>query len=249
MSSRVYLAEPDRIHHTELDIVGITAPLPTTKLPTSVDLRVGNKMPRPYDQGSLGSCTANALVALCQYDNPSFYGSRLFLYYNERKMIGTTSRDTGAYLTDGIKSLKNEGICSEKTWPYSISKFAVKPPSNAYSEALTHKVIQVQNISQDLNSMKNWLASGEPFTVGIAVYEEFESADVASTGIVPMPTNKSHYLGGHAVVCCGYTTNNYWIMRNSWGTRWGINGYFYLPFEYLLDHSLTSNLWVIQGIK
>jgi hypothetical protein len=164
-------------------------------------------------------------------------------------MIGTTSRDSGAYLTDGIKSLKNEGLCSEKTWAYSISKFNVKPPPNAYSEALAHKVIQVQNISQDLNSMKNWLASGEPFAVGIAVYEEFESDAVASTGIVPMPTNKSRYLGGHAVVCCGYTTNNYWIMRNSWGTRWGINGYFYLPFEYLLDHSLTSDLWVIQGIK
>lgn len=94
--------------------------------------------------------------------------------------------------------------------------------------------------------MKNWLASEEPFTVGIAVYEEFESKSVASTGIVPMPTRKSRYLGGHAVVCCGYTTNNYWIMRNSWGTRWGINGYFYLPFEYLLDHSLSSDLWVIQ---
>jgi C1A family cysteine protease len=249
MSSRVYLAECDRIHPSELDILNITAPLPSVKLPNSVDLRDGNKMPRPYDQGSLGSCTANALVALCQYDNPSFYGSRLFLYYNERKMEGTVSRDAGAYLTDGIISLKTEGLCSEKSWPYTISKFAVKPPQNAYTEAALHKVIQVKNISQDLNSMKNWLASGEPFTVGIAVYEEFESKSVASTGIVPMPTRKSRYLGGHAVVCCGYTTNNYWIMRNSWGTRWGINGYFYLPFEYLLDHSLSSDLWVIQGIR
>lgn len=45
MSSRVYLAECDRIHPSELDILNITSPLPSVKLPNSVDLRDGNKMP------------------------------------------------------------------------------------------------------------------------------------------------------------------------------------------------------------
>jgi C1A family cysteine protease len=98
--------------------------------------------------------------------------------------------------------------------------------------------------------MKTCLASGFPIVVGIAVYSSFESGTVAKTGVVPMPKSNEECLGGHAVVCVGYDDKaQTWIMRNSWGLGWGNKGYFTLPYLYLLDSSLCSDLWCITSLK
>jgi C1A family cysteine protease len=218
-------------------------------IPSSIDLR--NKMPQIFDQGNLGSCTANALCGIIGYKIPKFMGSRLFLYYNERKLENNISDDTGATLEDGIKCLFYYGICPESEWPYIISKFAVKPPNTCYSSALKHRAVQVKHIYNDLASMKASLANGNPFVVGIAVYQSFESRYVEKTGIVPMPKKlNEQFLGGHAVMCVGYNdAKKVWIMRNSWGNSWGDRGYFYLPYQYLLDQKLSTDMWSILNIK
>ena len=99
--------------------------------------------------------------------------------------------------------------------------------------------------------MKMSLSKANPFVVGIVVYESFESDTVAKSGYVPMPNVTSEaMLGGHAVLCVGYNDiKKVWIMRNSWGTSWGDRGYFYLPYAYLLDNTLTSDLWNISKMK
>ena len=148
---------------------------------------------------------------------------------------------------DGIKTLKTYGVCPETILPYNISKFASKPSDFCYNTALKHKATKCSNINNDLSSMKNSLASGFPFVVGIAIYESFESNSVASNGQVPFPNvNTEQILGGHAVLVCGYDdTKNHWIIRNSWGVEWGDKGYFYLPYLYLIDPNLSSDLWNI----
>lgn len=244
--SRKYNLKIDRLPEEQLIYKSLK---PIASLPKKVDLR--SQMPAIQDQGELGSCTANALCALFDFNEKKpFIPSRLFVYYNERKIENTVSEDSGAYISDGIKSLKTYGVCSEITWPYNISQFTIEPPKLCYTEALSHKALDCKNIRNTATDMKTCLASGFPFAVGIAVYESFESDAVARTGRVPMP-NKSHeeFLGGHAIACVGYDdTNKYWIMRNSWGTNWGDKGYFYLPYNYLLDNSLTSELWNITRI-
>ena len=217
-------------------------------IPSIVNLR--NKMPPVYDQGLLGSCTANGLCALIEYIKPNFSGSRLFLYYNERYIKNTVNIDSGALISDGISSLQNNGICAESEWPYDINKFTIKPPNNCYNDALVHKVFNVAHIKQELIHMKNSLTQGCPFVVGIAIYASFESDNVAKTGNVNMPKPGEQFLGGHCVVCCGYNNNaKKWIMRNSWGSSWGDGGYFYLPYNYLLNSNLCSDLWAIHNIS
>lgn len=166
-------------------------------------------------------------------------------------MEGTIHEDAGATLSDGITILKKFGVCSEELWPYDISKYASIPPLNCYVEADKHHVIEATNILNNAFSMKQCLAEGLPFVVGIQIFEAFESLEVAKTGMVPMPNLfTDECLGGHAVLVCGYDENKQiWIVRNSWGTNWGDNGYFYLPYFYLLYPTLCSDLWYISRVQ
>lgn len=131
-----------------------------TDLPSMVDLR--SKCPEVFDQGELGSCTANALCSCYQYedeedDTISFTPSRLFVYYNERKMEHSISEDAGALISDGVITLQKYGVCPESEWPYDISKFTKKPPSTCYKSALKHRALNVTNIRQDIVTMKTSL--------------------------------------------------------------------------------------------
>lgn len=221
----------------------------TTSLPSSVDLR--SKMPPVWDQGQLGACTSFGTAVCFEYaDKDAFEPSHLFIYYNERSMEGTINEDSGANISDGIKSLQTYGVCKESSWPYNISKFKVKPSATCYTEALRNRALNVANIRQDLTSMKTCLSNGFPIVLGISVYSSFESQQVANTGVVPMPGAKEKNLGGHCVACVGYNdTTKTWLMRNSWGTSWGMKGYFTLPYMYLLDSNLCSDLWSITSIR
>lgn len=213
----------------------------------TVDLR--RKCPPVYDQGNLGSCTANALVGSFQFDDPTWLGSRLFLYYNERSLDNHILDDAGSTLATGIKSLTTNGVCAEVLWPYDVSRFANVPPKPCYKNALLHKSLISHHVAQDKTSMQQALAAGFPIVVAFQVYESFESANVASTGFVPIPLPTEKCLGGHAVMCVGFdNTSQTWIMRNSWGADWGDNGYFYMPYEYLTDDNLASDLWVIKAV-
>jgi len=229
-------------------------PIPITALPPVVDLR--SYCPPVYDQGQLGSCTANAIAAAHEFDQMKqklgapFTPSRLFIYYNERVIEKTVNSDAGAMIRDGIKTLNLQGVCPETLWPYDITKFKKKPPLKIFAQALANESVSYQAVSQSITQMKACLAEGFPFVLGFSVYESFESDQVASTGIVPMPAKNEQMLGGHAVLAVGYDdTKQHWIVRNSWGQDWGIKGYFQMPYDYLTNPKLASAFWVVQLVK
>ena len=220
-------------------------------LPTKVDLRP--QCPKEvYDQGQLGSCTANAIAAALEFDQmkqalKTFTASRLFIYYNERVMEGTVKSDSGAQIRDGIKSVGSLGACPETDWAYDIAKFAEKPPQPAFKDAPLGKALQYERVPQVLSQMKGCLAAGYPFVFGFTVYESFESDAVAKSGVVPMPAPTEKVLGGHAVVAVGYDDSTQrFIVRNSWGPGWGQNGYFEMPYLYVTSSSLASDFRAIQ---
>lgn len=222
--------------------------IPAT-LPSAVDLR---PMCSPVeDQGQLGSCTGNALAGALEFlemkdKDPFIDLSRLFIYYNERAFEHTVESDSGAQIRDGIKTLAKKGVCSEKCWPYDISKFTVKPPESCYTEAGTHKITSYQRI-QTVDEMRTCLADGYPFVFGFSVYESFESQEVAQTGIVQMPQPDEKQVGGHAVVAVGYDdSQKIFIVRNSWGESWGMKGYFTIPYDYLGNDNLADDFWTIR---
>lgn len=223
-----------------------------TSTPVSIDLRV--QCPPIYNQGELGSCTANAIAAALDFQRvrqhePLISPSRLFIYYNERKDDGTVKEDAGATIRESVKAVKSYGACPEVEWPYIINKFTSKPTKQAYKDALNYEDLTYRRISPVVNDMQSCLAGGAPFVIGISVYQSFESSEAASTGMIPMPQSNEQLLGGHAVLCVGYEGNGQWICRNSWGTDWGDRGYFFLPQEYLLGANLASDFWTLEQVK
>lgn len=224
------------------------------KLPAKIDLR--KKCPPVYDQGQLGSCTANAIGAAFEFGlkkqklNEDFMPSRLFIYYNERAIEHTINSDSGAQIRDGIKSVNKQGTCSESIWPYDIGKFTDKPSDECYKNALEHQVLSYHRVSRSLKQMRGCLSEGYPFVFGFTVYESFESETVAKTGKLNMPKKKEAILGGHAVLAVGYDDKTKrFSVRNSWGTDWGKSGYFSMPYEYLTDENLSDDFWTIRVVE
>lgn len=223
-------------------------------LPSSVDLR--KSCPPVYNQGQLGSCTANAIGGAIEFDQikqklpEPYIPSRLFIYYNERAMENTIDSDNGAQIRDGIKSVAHQGACPETLWPYNIKNFKRKPSPTCYKEGAKHPAVNYHRVTRTPDQFKGCLASGFPFVFGFTVYDSFEGKEVARTGHLNMPGATEKSLGGHAVLAVGYDDAQRWfIVRNSWDTDWGMSGYFTMPYGYLTDANLSDDFWTIRVVK
>lgn len=236
--------------HDILDIRDLIYLGSSTPLPASVDLRP--ECPPVRDQGQVGSCTAFAITGALGYDRikqhlPALAYSELFLYWNERK---DKEQDDGARIRDGIKSAVKQGVCAESLWPYDPVEVLVQPTAACYEQAVQHKALTYRRVPQFLTLMQSCLADGYPFVAGFTVFESFESAEVASTGIVPMPAKGEQELGGHAILVVGYENEKQmFICQNSWSTTWGDKGFFYMPYPYLLSHKLASDFWTVRTVE
>lgn len=249
---RKYGWRPDTPDHRDMMYMA-PAHLAAANLPPAVDLRPG--CPTPYDQGDLGACTGEAIAGLVHFDlikqdpTKAFQPSPLFIYYNERVLENSVNEDAGAEIRDGIKTLVRWGVCPEQYWPYVISKFKTKPSKLAFKNAMPHRIDKYMRLAQDPSQLKACLAEGFPFVFGISVYSSFESDEVAKTGVVPMPGKFERMLGGHAVCCVGYNdADQRYIVRNSWGTDWGMGGYFTIPYDFVHNANLADDFWTVRWI-
>ncbi|MGA9853197.1 MAG: C1 family peptidase [Gammaproteobacteria bacterium] len=241
---------PDRPDYRDKLYAAIAAP--PKKLPPKVGLRKGCSAVE--NQGQLGSCTANALVGNLEFLEKKTGRtvsnlSRLFIYYNERAMEGTVNEDAGAAIRDGVKSLVKQGVCTEKLWPYKIADFTDKPSLACYKQAKNHQVTSYHRII-GLLQMRECLAEGYPFVFGFTVYTAFESASVAKTGQLNLPKRGEKNLGGHAICAVGYDdASKRLLIRNSWGSDWGMKGYFTMPYDYASNTNLADDFWTIRAFE
>lgn len=231
---------------------------PKPAISSSVDL--SPQMAAPYDQGNLGSCTAQAMAAIYQFTfrenkRKNFMPSRLKIYYDERVLEGTVKYDAGAMLRTGMKVLAKHGVCVENLWTYDDSagrnaKFLKRPVNRCYVQSRKHKALKYCRVGQNEQALCGALAANDPVVFGFAVYESFVSDAVSNTGIVPMPDFRNEsMLGGHAVVLAGYDSGKrVFLVRNSWGIGWGSRGYFTMPFEYVLDPWLSADFWALKVV-
>ena len=200
------------------------------------------------DQLRLGSCVGQSVVGayelMVNKRIPTQFVdlSRLFVYYNSRALDNSTRVDEGAFVRDGIKSLNKWGVCSEYIWPYLIDTFADAPSIDAYVDAITRIVSRYYRL-YTLEHILEALNSGFPVVSSMDVYNGFEELD--TTSLLRMPKLAEGIIGGHAVTIVGYNKKSkIMIVRNSFGTAWGDDGYFYVPFDYIEKHFMDH--WIFD---
>lgn len=216
-------------------------------LQESVDMR--SMSSGIQSQRELGSCTAQAIVGayeiLLKQERPNQFVdlSPLFVYYNSRYEEGTINEDAGAYLRDALKAVDHFGICEERVWPYDINKFTAKPPPEAYQNAKKYRIGRYKRLN-NLDNILDSLSSRHPVVTGIMVYSGFESI-TGENPILPMPSDTEQELGAHAILLVGYDLSKQQVLaQNSFGSMWGQNGYFWIPFDYI-NQELTD-AWIFD---
>ena len=236
----------------------------SASLPTHVDLRPF--MSPIADQGELGSCTAFASVKgigefrelqhlrLAGASSSAFVPlSAGYLYFEEREFMGTTSQDSGGQVFLAMEDLAG-GVPPEAAYPYPTPSQQRDPwfmkywlqatPSEAVNIASERYAGGRLEAVTKLSELKQELAAGNPVAFGFDIFQEWY--ETGSTHI-PVPNVNDPIVGGHAVVAVGYDdATQEIIIRNSWGTGIGDQGYFYMPYKYFdAQLGLADDGWAL----
>lgn len=225
--------------------------------PNRIDLR--SLTPQIEDQQQTNSCTANAVVNACemflQAKGKFADLSRLFNYWNSRQALWEPyiSSDQGSTVREALRSAKNHGLPLEDKWPFNPSSVLVKPSQTSYDDAATRKLGAYRRIPQSGDAYKgieHALASGYPVVIGCDVGEQLRTL---KDDEMYMPLNKTinKSIGGHAMVIVGYDktkpTERYFIVENSWGTQFGMAGFFRMSYNVIGLN--CRDIWVCEGFN
>lgn len=213
--------------------------------PSAVDLR--EYCSPVEDQGEVGSCVANAVVGAIEYHlirtgAPYSDLSRLFVYYNARRLDETEGRDDGCTRTKAMASILGWGVCREAMWPYQPAMVFTRPTPACYQAADAIKGVQCA-ITTHGQGVREALTAGLPVAFGMKIPpnlmryagEHKHMPAPADGNWEPAPT-------GHAMLLVGYDdAKNAWLVRNSWGTDWGDGGHFWIDYQVLEKYAGSSS--------
>jgi C1A family cysteine protease len=123
-----------------------------------------------------------------------------------------------------------------------VSQVNVEPPESCDADAAQHKISSYRAIKAE--AIKQYLLAGTPCLIAIQVYQSFENSQ---GGIIPMPSPPSdQLLGGHELCVVGYDdASSTFEVQNSWGASWGDAGFCHVPYSYIDDKSLCSEVTFI----
>lgn len=224
---------------------------PGADTPSFVDLRA--HCSDVEDQRLTNSCTANAIVGALEYHQrrlgqPVTELSRLFVYYNARRLDDSEARDVGSFIHHVMASVLAHGACEERLWPFQEAMCMTRPTEAAYANALKFQAVQYARTPLGEPAMAA-LASGLPVVFATYIPQAFY-AEAASTGSMPSPSGAVPVPGGgHAMLLVGYDlTSRTWLARNSWGADWADDGYVRIPFDTLKAYSDPTHYWTIGAI-
>lgn len=213
------------------------------------------------NQASTSSCTGFASSSLYHYmlkflNKQAFSPSPLFNYWFGRhvRRAGWENEDEGAMPRDVMQTMISNGVVPEEDWPFSENPKVInqRPPQTILAKAKQNKVIEgryVRMLANDnLFHLKNSLAQGLPFLVGVDVYSSF--MDTGSDGRVPMPQTNETFEGGHLLYCNSYRNDiGCFGCPNSWGLEWGDKGVAWIPYPYIANAGLAADFWRIEAIS
>ncbi len=227
--------------------------------PLDIPVDLSADLPPAWHQGGTSSCTAQACAALMVYLYPGFVASRLQLYYATRAIEGTTDRDGGCQIRNAMKAMQKVGVIDEAAWPFDEARVAVSPPADG-----ERRTIAAYSRLISETEMLSCLALRQPFVFSVQVPVDLY-AQAGEHGIMAMPAARPEMLGLHAMLCVGFdldfrinpdftasgvdrasVDSMALLVRNSWGTAWGLPrcpGHFWMPLSWALNPSTGGDCW------
>jgi len=221
-------------------------------LPPAVDLR-------PFcspveDQRTTNSCVANAVVGALELlqrkeHHSSHDLSRMFVYYNARRMHGDTVQDQGTYVHTAMAAILAHGICEERLWPFAEVVVNEKPTEACYANAQNYRGVEFAEIAKG-TPLTHVLARGIAAVIAVTLPREaYNAADATGVMALPEGGGNAHQHGNHSMVAVGYDlAQKAYIIRNSWGENWGKGGYFMMPFAIFEQASQAGQTWAIGSL-
>ena len=212
--------------------------------PASVDLRqtwwaVG-------DQGQTGSCvgwaTAEGVVRYHMVKEKKLKKteqlSPRYVWMSSKETDEYTQRpesfveEAGTSLKAAMDVCRKFGVATMAVLPFHITTLMYTGTENAlYAAAAQRKISAYFNLAKNLNQWKAWLASHGPILAGLSVDQTWDNATATHGNLDTFFPNTVR--GGHAIAIVGYTATGRFIVRNSWGTSWGDNGFAYASPAYI----------------
>lgn len=226
-----------------------------SSIPRQVDLR--DHCTAVEDQGQLGSCVSCAVVGAIEYQHrkagkPSVDLSRMFVYYNARRIGARETIDSGTTTSEAMAAILAYGAPPESVWPYDVSKFDQQPNNEAFARAREHAPSEYARVVGS-EHVKGALAQQFPVVILLTLpsrcYEE-----AAKTGVIPTPTQAevdfARIRTGHSVLLVGYDLDKgRFLARNSWGEDWGTRGYCELPFDAFDMAAHPTSNWILGKLE
>ncbi len=233
----------------------VTAPtlnVPHGSLPERVDLR---EYCAPVEnQLTTNSCTAQAIVGALEYHQrrarqPQIDLSRLFVYYNARRMSDMEGQDCGSFIHHVMAAVLAYGACEERMWPFETSMVLTKPTEAAYANGMMNEAVQYARTPLGVSALQA-VAAGLPVVFG-AYFPSAYYQEAAQTGRMPVDGNRARRPdGGHAMLIVGYdSAEKAWLVRNSWGEGYADLGYLRIPFDTMASYSDPTHFWTIGAIE
>lgn len=212
------------------------------ELPEEFDLR---KEMTPVGIQKYGSCTSWGTCAVKEFLDSKQYHKNInlsekFVYHNTKKISGLWNIQ-GDYIVNALKSICKYGAPLQKDYPdtrdLNWNRYVHKEPSpKVYKEAEKYKGKTYWSVGKTLDEFRSAIYQNHsPVVAGMEWYLSYNRTD--KDGKLRLPVGKP--VGGHALAFVGWTKNKLWV-KNSWGTRWGKNGYFYIPFDEFDKHTIWN---------
>ncbi|CCD16903.1 unnamed protein product [Trypanosoma congolense IL3000] len=196
----------------------------TGKAPPAIDWRKKGAVTPVKDQGKCGSCWA--FSAIGNIEGQWKVAGHELTSLSEQMLVSCDNMDygcRGGFLDRALKWIvsSNKGnVFTEESYPYDSTDGDV-PPCNKSGKVVGAKISGLINLPKDENAIAEWLAKNGPIAIAVDA-----SSFLDYTGGVL--TSCSSDALNHGVLLVGYDDSSkppYWIIKNSWGKKWGEEGY------------------------
>lgn len=215
-------------------------------LPASVDLRAA--WWKINDQESTGSCvgwaTADGVVRWHMVQagklakNTMLSPRHVWMASKETDSIRgipeTFIEQAGTMTKNAVRIARKFGVALEDDLPFHLATtMYAGQEATFYTRCATHRIASYHNLQKDLTTWKHWLAEQGPILVALLVDSSWDNAALNGGNIDTF--DPQTVRGGHAVAAVGYRSDGRFIVRNSWGTTWGDQGFGYVSPSYIAD--------------